>query len=204
MTPSALHITPLDARKSCMASYTCLTAARAFVFTMNETKRRGGPAGVPAPAPPTAAARCRGTTARLRSAAKDQPTAHLEVSPWKKCVLRTTGTLSSCRYLRISFSVDFFPSMLVYQWTCSLSSMLSSTMAFTNTSSPPLHTISWSVPPWAVSGLRPASCMLLKKGGLHMQKWNRGWAPLGSAAMALSSIPLGAGRPGIVPATFLT
>lgn len=47
---------------------------------------------------------------------------------------------------------------------------LSSIMRLTKACSPPGQTISLGVPPHAVLGLRPASSMLSKKGGLHMQK----------------------------------
>ena len=64
---------------------------------------------------------------------------------------------------------------------------LSSTMLMRKASSPPLQTISAGVPPHAALGLRPASFMLSKNGGLHMQKWKASPLPT-----ALASIPLGA------------
>uniref|UniRef100_A0A7C9FC93 Uncharacterized protein n=1 Tax=Opuntia streptacantha TaxID=393608 RepID=A0A7C9FC93_OPUST len=103
---------------------------------------------------------------------KDQASPHRQVCPCTNSVVFTIVTPTSLSFDMRNLRFDFFPTIEVYHRNDCFSVALSSTMRLINTRSPPWQTISSGVPPQEVLGFSPASSMLSKNGGLHIQKSN--------------------------------
>uniref|UniRef100_A0A8R7PXP8 Uncharacterized protein n=1 Tax=Triticum urartu TaxID=4572 RepID=A0A8R7PXP8_TRIUA len=103
-------------------------------------------------------------------AMNDHARPHLAVCPCTNSVVFTTEAPASRTLDANSFRFAFLPTIDVNHLKEFLKETLSSIRCVIKACSPPGQAISSAVPAQEVLGLRPASSILSKKGGLHIQK----------------------------------